>query len=122
MSYKVTKRLEVAGAHKLDLPYRSKCSNLHGHNWIIKVTMESEELTEYGMVMDFTHIKRLIHDPLDHSNLNDIFDFNPTAENIAYWIHKQLTGEFDGINVVCTKVEVEESPNNTAIYEVGGAI
>ena len=122
MSYKVTKRLEVAGAHKLDLPYRSKCSYFHGHNWIIKVTMESEELTEYGMVMDFTHIKRLIHDPLDHRNLNDIFDFNPTAENIAYWIHKQLTGEFDGINVVCTKVEVEESPNNTAIYEIGGAI
>ena len=45
---------------------------------------------------------------------------NPTAENIAKWIADTLTGEFDGIYVVCTRVEVEESPNNTAIYEVKG--
>ena len=30
--YYVSKRMEVAGAHRLDLPYESKCSNLHGHN------------------------------------------------------------------------------------------
>ena len=119
--YKITKKLEVAGAHKLELPYESKCSNLHGHNWIITVELQSEELTEYGMVMDFTHIKKLIHEPLDHSYINDVIPgINPTAENIAKWIADTLTGEFDGIYVVCTRVEVEESPNNTAIYEVKG--
>ena len=119
--YKITKKLEVAGAHKLELPYESKCSNLHGHNWIITVELQSEELTEYGMVMDFTHIKKLIHEPLDHSYINDVIPgINPTAENIAKWIADRLTGEFDGIYVVCTRVEVEESPNNTAIYEVKG--
>lgn len=119
--YKITKKLEVAGAHKLELPYESKCSNLHGHNWIITVELQSEELTEYGMVMDFTHIKKLIHEPLDHSYINEVIPgMNPTAENIAKWIADTLTGEFDGIYVVCTRVEVEESPNNTAIYEVKG--
>ena len=119
--YKITKKLEVAGAHKLELPYESKCSNLHGHNWIITVELQSEELTNYGMVMDFTHIKRLIHEPLDHSYINEVIPgMNPTAENIAKWIADTLTGEFEGIYVVCTRVEVEESPNNTAIYEVKG--
>ena len=119
--YKITKKLEVAGAHKLELPYESKCKSLHGHNWLITVELQSEELTEYGMVMDFTHIKKLIHEPLDHSYINEVIPgMNPTAENIAKWIADTLTGEFDGIYVVCTRVEVEESPNNTAIYEVKG--
>jgi len=30
--YYVSKRLEVAGAHKLRLSYDSPCQNMHGHN------------------------------------------------------------------------------------------
>ena len=116
--YYLPKKLEVAGAHKLILPYESKCQNLHGHNWIITVTLRSDKLTEYGMVMDFTHIKQKIHNRLDHQYLNEIFDFNPTAENISKWIADELTGEFDGIYVECYEVIVEESPNNCAIWRV----
>lgn len=43
-------------------------------------------------------------------NLNDIFDFNPTAENIAKWICDEL-GE------KCYKVTVQESEGNIAEYE-----
>ena len=32
--YTVIKRMEVSAAHSLKLSYRSKCENLHGHNWI----------------------------------------------------------------------------------------
>ena len=78
--------MEIAGAHNLKLPYESKCSNIHGHNWIVTVYCKSECLNEVGMVCDFTHIKKQIHDQLDHKYLNDIVDFNPTAENIAKWI------------------------------------
>lgn len=35
--YTVIKRMEVSAAHSLKLSYRSKCENLHGHNWIITV-------------------------------------------------------------------------------------
>lgn len=121
--YTIRKRLEIAGAHNLKLDYESKCKNLHGHNWIIYVELKSDKLNRNGMVMDFKKIKELIADPLDHQYLNNVFEsmgcsFNPTAENIAKWIADTLTGEFDGINVTCTRVEVEESPNNTAIYEI----
>ena len=39
--YTVIKRMEVSAAHSLKLSYRSKCENLHGHNWIITVYCRS---------------------------------------------------------------------------------
>ena len=107
--YTVTKRLEIAGAHNLALPYASKCENLHGHNWIITVTCQSETLTEYGMVTDFALIKKEIGDRLDHKYLNNIFVFNPTAENIAKWVCDMIPN--------CVKVSVQESEGNVATYE-----
>lgn len=78
--YTVTKRMEVSAAHHLVLDYESKCEHLHGHNWIIYVTCQAEALDHNGMVVDFKKIKEMVHAKMDHQNLNDVFDFNPTAE------------------------------------------
>ena len=107
--YTVIKRMEISAAHQLKLSYSSKCENLHGHNWIITVYCRSKELNADGMVIDFSHIKKRVKDVLDHQYLNDVLPFNPTAENIAFWICNQIPQ--------CFKVEVRESENNTAIYE-----
>ena len=117
--YYVSKRMEVAGAHRLDLPYESKCSNLHGHNWIITVHCKSEKLTDYGMIVDFALVKKEIHGVLDHSNINDVLDnkINPTAENMAKWICDKVS-ELCEVGY-CYKVEVQESEGNVAIYEEG---
>ena len=117
--YYVSKRMEVAGSHHLDLPYESKCSNLHGHNWIITVHCKSEKLTDYGMIVDFALVKKEIHGVLDHSNINDVLDnrINPTAENMAKWICDKVS-ELCEVGY-CYKVEVQESEGNVAIYEEG---
>ena len=107
--YRVRKRLEISASHKLNLSYESKCSNLHGHNWNIELYCKSKTLNGDGMVADFTRIKELIHGVLDHRNLNEIFDFNPTAENIARWC-VELIPE-------CYKATVQESDGNIAEYE-----
>ena len=115
--YKVSKRMEIAGAHRLDLPYESKCSNLHGHNWIVTVHCKSNKLTEYGMIVDFAKVKEAIHGKLDHSYVNDVIaPLNPTAENMAKWICEQVT-ELCEVGY-CYKVEVQESEGNVATYEV----
>ena len=57
--YYVKKRLQVAMAHQLTLPYESKCTRLHGHNAIITVYCCSEKLNESGMVVDFKKIKNI---------------------------------------------------------------
>ena len=107
--YYISKKLEIAGCHKLALSYESKCSNLHGHNWIITIFCKSKELDKNGMVCDFKHIKNEIHGYLDHGNFNELLNFNPTAENIAKWIVEQTPK--------CYKVMVQESEGNIAIYE-----
>ena len=96
--YTVIKRMEISASHRLKLSYESKCENLHGHNWIITVYCQAEQLNEDGMVVDFTH-----------KNLNDVLPCNPTAENIARWICEQVPH--------CVKVEVCESEGNRVIYE-----
>ncbi len=108
--YYVKKRLEISASHKLSLSYPSKCENLHGHNWIVTVCCRAHELNADGMVCDFTEIKRLLTEQLDHRNLNEVLPFNPTAENIAYWICCQIPS--------CYRVEVQESEGNSAVYEV----
>jgi len=106
--YYISKRIEVAFAHHLTLTYESKCSRLHGHNGIIVIYCCAEELDANGMVADFSHIKRLIKEKLDHQCLNDVFDFNPTAENLARWIADQIEN--------CYKVTFQESEGNIACY------
>ena len=106
--YTVTKRIEVSGSHQLKLPYNSKCKNLHGHNWVIEVMLQSEKLDENGMVLDFTKIKEIVN-RLDHVHINDIVPFNPTAENMAKWLCDQIPH--------CVAVSVQETEGNVATYE-----
>ncbi len=107
--YYVKKRFEISAAHSLALDYKSKCTRLHGHNWIVTVECKAKELNNNGMVVDFTHIKELVMDRLDHAVINDVIPGNPTAENIARWVVDNVPH--------CFRCEVQESEGNTAIYE-----
>ncbi len=106
--YYISKRLEIAFAHRLSLSYPSKCERLHGHNAIVTIFCRAEKTDENGMVVDFTHVKRLIEERLDHQFLNELVDFNPTAENLARWICEQVPQ--------CYKVLFQESEGNVAAY------
>lgn len=116
--YYVSKRMEIAGAHNLELPYESKCENMHGHNWIVTVFCKADKLTEYGMIVDFKKVKETIHDKLDHQYINLVISgMNPTAENMAKWICDKVT-EVCEVGY-CYKVTVQESEGNIATYERG---
>lgn len=106
--YYVSKKMEIAACHRLALSYESKCQNVHGHNWHVTVYCKAEKLNTDGMVVDFKHIKQAIHGRLDHSNLNEVLPFNPTAENIARWIVDSIPE--------CYRADVQESDGNTATY------
>lgn len=106
--YLITKTFEIAGCHRLELSYESKCSRLHGHNWMVTVHCRAGQLNADGIVADFSHIKENIMNYLDHGNFNELLPFNPTAENIARWICERIDN--------CYRVDVKESEGNVASY------
>lgn len=121
--YIVIKRMEISSCHFLKLPYESKCSNIHGHNWIVEIEITAKEVDDSGMVFDFTHIQKEVMS-LDHKNLNDLMPCNPTAENIAKYLWTAITktiltnykaGKLH-MSTRVSKVTIQESEGNTACY------
>lgn len=123
--YSIRTEFEFEASHKLDLPYESKCVNLHGHSYRAAATFQSldGQLNDVGMIVDFTVIKKIIkekiEDRLDHAYLNDIFEVNATAEYMSKWICDELNTALTEkkIDAKCVKVELNETTKNKAIWE-----
>jgi 6-pyruvoyltetrahydropterin/6-carboxytetrahydropterin synthase len=130
--YRVSREIEFSYGHRL-LDHPGKCRHLHGHNGKALCVIETPELDEQGMVIDFGEIKRVvtawIDENLDHRMLlrrDDpavaslqqlgeplyLMDVNPTAENIAKLIFDHARGE--GLPVV--EVRFWETPQCYATY------
>lgn len=71
-----------------------KCEDVHGHNYRVEVTLSAPALRQPGMVMDFREVDSHLQDILpDHKMLNQVYQFNPTAENLARHFFEQLSEE-----------------------------
>lgn len=117
MIVQVTKEFTFDAAHNL-VGYNGPCANLHGHTYKLQITVEGEVEAKTGMIIDFSDLKSIVKDCIvnqfDHAYLNDVLDYNPTAENMVMDIMQQLRDS--RINVV--KVRLWETPTSfaTAIW------
>ena len=106
-----------------------KCNNPngHGHTYGLEVTVEGENDPETGYLMDFGDLKRTVDDAVIHKvdrrHLNHDVDFlagiNPTAENIAVGIWRQLEGRVAPARLV--RITLQETDRNRVVYEGGKA-
>jgi len=112
MKITISKGFSFDASHFLpNLPNDHKCKQLHGHSYKVILTIEGDLDSKTGWIMDFATVS-LIFQPylkqLDHSHLNNIKGLeNPTAENISYWIFKNLKPELPGL----IKVKIIENPD-----------
>lgn len=112
---------DFASAHTLR-GYPGACARMHGHNWKVEVEVEATGLDELGMGIDFKVIKqaaRGVAEGLDHRYLNDIEPFdtiNPTAENIAAYFYKELSGQLNGDRVRVSAVTLWETERACVRY------
>ena len=119
--YEVTIRAEFSAAHNLR-EVGGKCESLHGHNFTVEVAVESERLGEGGMVVDFRTLKaktKEILSRLDHRYLNELPPFrrsNPSSENLAAYIFKELSRQIDRGKKRVSWVSVWESETSRATY------
>lgn len=118
--YEVMIKREFASAHNLR-NYKGSCETLHGHNWKVDITVETDRLDEIGLALDFNLLKEKtdgIIGGLDHIYLNEheaFRDKNPSSENIARYIFDELkAGLDDGVKV--KKVTLWETDDAAASY------
>lgn len=112
---------DFAAAHNLR-QYEGECENLHGHNWKVEVTVESNALNKIGLAVDFRALKKILEGilkKLDHKYLNEIMPFdreNPSSENIARYIFNHFKKGIKGKGIKVARVRVWESDNAAATY------
>jgi 6-pyruvoyltetrahydropterin/6-carboxytetrahydropterin synthase len=111
MSWRLRVRDKFQAAHFLK-EYRGKCEKIHGHTFEVEVVVEVEELDKTGIGIDFSRIKAGLAKILpDHTLLNDVLPFNPSAENLARHFFAELKKTFP-----VKEVTVWESEDASATY------
>lgn len=111
MSWTLRVRDKFSAAHYLR-EYKGKCEKVHGHTFQVEVEIAVRELDRTGIGFDFTEVKKVLAATLpDHALLNEVFPFNPSAENIA----RHLFGELRKTYPV-KSVTVWESEDASASY------
>jgi 6-pyruvoyltetrahydropterin/6-carboxytetrahydropterin synthase len=112
---------QFAAAHHLRA-FKGKCEQLHGHNWKVEVYIRASQTDEIGLVKDFGEIKAVtqgVLQRLDHTYLNDQACFqqeNPSSENIARYLFRELSRLLDDSQARTSKVTVWESDTACASY------
>lgn len=112
---------QFSGAHRLD-GYPGDCRKLHGHNWLVTVVLTATELDEIGIALDFKILKCELDAAIsrfDHAYLNELPEFadcNPTSENLARIIHRDLSSRLNDGRVKVVRIKVAESPGSSASY------
>ena len=113
--------LPVSAAHQLR-GYNGNCSNLHGHNYRVTVTVRSNELDRIGIALDFRKLKQELDSLLeeyDHRNLSELPEFqelNPTSEVLARTIYRRMGEKMNGGPIRVWKVRVGESDSSAVTY------
>jgi 6-pyruvoyltetrahydropterin/6-carboxytetrahydropterin synthase len=134
MKYSIRKEFHFEACHRLTAPYHGKCSHLHGHSFVVHISVAATELDERGFVMDFNELKPLkdwIDSELDHATLvseNDrsliewlkangqkyvLFPVNPTSEIIA----RAIAEKAKSLGFPLAAVEIAETCTSSAKVE-----
>jgi 6-pyruvoyltetrahydropterin/6-carboxytetrahydropterin synthase len=82
---------------------------MHGHTYVLTVTVSGPVDEHTGWVVDFADIKTAVNPliaRLDHRLLNDIIP-NPTAENQVKWLWEHL--DLPGLSLLTLREGLENT-------------
>ncbi len=120
-SYLLKVVTEFASAHTLR-DYPGACSRMHGHNWKVELEVAATALDDVGMGIDFKQMKTAaneVGDRLDHRYLNDLEPFteiNPTAENIAAYMYREIAAKLNSDTIRVTALTLWETDRACVRY------
>lgn len=117
MTVSVFKEFRLYCAHSvLAFGENHKCARKHGHTIRVRVCVLAEVSEHTGISVAFSDIEAawdasVAH--LDHTDLNDTFGDNPTAEVLALYIQQQMQ---KCLNLPCD-VELKETETSGVIVK-----
>jgi len=131
---KCTRRIEFDAGHRI-IGHQNKCQFLHGHRYVLEISVAADETDKLGMVVDFGLIKDIakkwIDEHFDHSLILHQDDKeigqqienhtgqkiyylqnNPTAENIALHLKNDIFPKlFASQKFFIISLKLFETPN-----------
>lgn len=145
---RVTKRFSFEMAHAL-LNYDGPCKNIHGHSYVLEITILGKPLlskrhSKDGLVIDFTDIKTIVQkeiiDHVDHAlAINNqtpekitkhlfkqyekviALPYQPTCENLLIDFKYRLTALFKGGHKLVA-IKLKETKNSWAEWHLNDNI
>lgn len=119
--FEVSVRSHFSAAHHLR-GYQGTCESPHGHNWEVELFVRGRTLNPIGILVDFRVLKDALKQalgPVDHVDLNRLRGFstlNPTSENIAQYLYRQLSKALNCPAYKVSRILVRETPETGASY------
>ncbi|HSS44765.1 MAG TPA: 6-carboxytetrahydropterin synthase [Thermoanaerobaculia bacterium] len=121
MAYRVTVSARFEAAHNL-IHSEGGPEPLHGHSYRVDAVLESEELDEYEVGVDFLPARRALEAiarEFDYRYINEHPAFagrNTSAENLARYFAERLEASGILASTRVAEVTVWEGPENRAAY------
>lgn len=121
MAYRVTVSARFEAAHNL-IDYPGGPEPLHGHSYKVEAVLESKDLQQYDLAVDFTAASKALEaiaKEFDYKYINEHTWFsgrNTSAENLARYFAERLetSGVLGWTRVA--EITVWEGPGNRATY------
>jgi 6-pyruvoyltetrahydropterin/6-carboxytetrahydropterin synthase len=131
-----TRRIEFDAAHRVKR-HESKCKNLHGHRYVLEISVSAPELDALGRVVDFGVLKEKLGGWIDiHWDHQTILwqedtalgeaiqqqtdqavyylPENPTAENMVKYLLQNICPTLLPAPLKVEKLKLWETPNCSA--------
>lgn len=116
-NFEIKVQYRIEAARRLQhLPDSHPCSRLHGHSFVITLTLYGPWNEEQAWMRDYHDLEMVVRPilaPLDHAYLNDISGLEkPTSENLCLYLY----GKIKPLLPELQKVTVAETPTTECSY------
>ncbi|MGM0840949.1 MAG: 6-pyruvoyl trahydropterin synthase family protein [Bacillota bacterium] len=123
--FELNKDMHFAAAHYIPHVDAGSCQEIHGHTYFANITIGGDQLDDSGFLINFQHIKKLIHKRFDHKVMNEDELFSaengivfPTTEVVAKVMWEIIQAHLDTLphQPKCLQVFLRETPTSYVIY------
>lgn len=115
--FRIRRQFRLSAFHYLyNVEPNHPCSRYHGHEYVIEVEVADQMLDAASQLEDprnMPHVEEILRN-WDHKRLNEIVDFNPTPEMMAFMLYRMLSEHMPKL----AAVRVHETSTHWAEYRL----